>query len=66
MNCAEDYIKFLCKWLLDHCLDDMEFLAKNYDNSAVERLRMVSTTPFVRLTYTDAIEQLKKVIYESL
>ncbi|CAM6101206.1 unnamed protein product [Calypogeia fissa] len=61
MNCAEDYIKFLCQWLLDHCLDDMEFIAKNVDAGAIERLRMVATTPFVRITYTDAIEVLKKV-----
>ncbi|OAE23447.1 hypothetical protein AXG93_285s1040 [Marchantia polymorpha subsp. ruderalis] len=61
MNCAEDYIKFLCQWLLDHCLDDMEFLAKMYDKTAVERLRMVASTPFVRITYTEAVETLQKV-----
>ncbi|GBG73250.1 hypothetical protein CBR_g12968 [Chara braunii] len=61
MNCAEDYAKFLCQWLLDHCLDDMELMAKLYDKAAVDRLRMVATTPFERITYTDAIEVLKKV-----
>ncbi|KAA3468283.1 asparaginyl-tRNA synthetase family protein [Gossypium australe] len=28
MNCAEAYVKYLCKWLLEKCLDDMEFMAK--------------------------------------
>ncbi|KAK7842295.1 asparagine--trna ligase [Quercus suber] len=27
MNCAEAYVRFLCQWLLDNCLDDMEFMA---------------------------------------
>ncbi|KAL2653357.1 hypothetical protein R1flu_021485 [Riccia fluitans] len=61
MNCAEDYVKFLSQWLLDHCLDDMEYIVKMYDKGAVERLRMVATTPFVRITYTEAVEMLQKV-----
>ncbi|MBA0827434.1 hypothetical protein Goarm_012216, partial [Gossypium armourianum] len=31
MNCAEAYVKYMCKWLLEKCLDDMEFMAKSYD-----------------------------------
>lgn len=61
MNCAEDYVKFLCKWLLEHCLDDMEFMAKMYDKTAVDRLRHVTTSPFARISYTEAIEILEKV-----
>ncbi|OMO65929.1 Aminoacyl-tRNA synthetase, class II (D/K/N) [Corchorus olitorius] len=26
MTCAEAYVKYLCKWLLEKCLDDMEFM----------------------------------------
>ncbi|PPR81471.1 hypothetical protein GOBAR_AA39236 [Gossypium barbadense] len=29
MNCAEAYVKYMCKWLLEKCLDDMEFMAKS-------------------------------------
>ncbi|WVZ88932.1 hypothetical protein U9M48_035399 [Paspalum notatum var. saurae] len=47
MNCAEKYVQYLCKWLLDHCREDMEFMVKNYDKSAIERLEPVSSTPFV-------------------
>ena len=61
MNCAEDYVRFLCQWLLDHCLDDMQFMASMYDKSAVDRLKMVAATPFIRITYTEAIEILEKV-----
>lgn len=61
MNCAEDYVRFMCQWLLDHCLEDMKFLSSMYDKSAVDRLQMVASTPFVRITYTEAIETLEKV-----
>ncbi|MCL7032301.1 hypothetical protein MKW94_025847 [Papaver nudicaule] len=60
MNCAEAYVKFLCRWLLDNCLDDMEFMVKNVDETAIDRLRLVSSTPFERITYTDAIALLEK------
>ncbi|KAL8160827.1 hypothetical protein V2J09_012316 [Rumex salicifolius] len=60
MNCAEAYVKFLCQWLLDNCYDDMEFVAKNFDKGCIDRLRMVATTPFERVTYTEAVELLKK------
>ena len=66
MNCAEDYVRFLCQWLLDHCLDDMKFMATMYDKSAVDRLRMVASTPFKRITYTEAIEILEKVVLIAL
>ena len=61
MNCAEAYVKFMSLWLLDHCLDDMEFMVKNFDKTAIERLKMVASTPFVRITYTEAVALLEKV-----
>eukprot|EP00252_Welwitschia_mirabilis_P014956 TRINITY_DN33045_c0_g1_i1.p1 TRINITY_DN33045_c0_g1~~TRINITY_DN33045_c0_g1_i1.p1 ORF type:complete len:570 (+),score=138.73 TRINITY_DN33045_c0_g1_i1:197-1906(+) len=61
MNCAEDYVKFLCRWLLENCLDDVEFISKMYDKTAVDRLRSIISSDFVRITYTEAIDILKKV-----
>lgn len=61
MNCAEDCVKFLCKWLLEHCADDMEFMSNMFDKTALDRLRLVATSPFARITYTEAIEILEKV-----
>lgn len=61
MNYAESYIKFLCKWLLDHCLEDMEFMVKNFDKTAIERLKLVSSTPFERVSYTRAVQLLENV-----
>ncbi|GAB2247450.1 hypothetical protein Droror1_Dr00007332 [Drosera rotundifolia] len=61
MNCAEAYVKFMCQWLLDNCLDDMEFMAKNFDKAAIERLKMVASTPFERISYTEAVSLLENV-----
>ncbi|KAF8034071.1 hypothetical protein BT93_C0372 [Corymbia citriodora subsp. variegata] len=62
MNCAEAYVKFLCKWLLDDCLDDMEFMAKNFDKTCIDRLRMVASTPFERISYTEAVDLLVEAV----
>ncbi|GFS43276.1 class II aminoacyl-tRNA and biotin synthetases superfamily protein [Actinidia rufa] len=64
MKCAEAYVKFLCQWLLDNCLDDMEFMVKNFDKSAIDRLRMVASTNFVRLSYTEAVAILEEASKE--
>ncbi|XP_077210214.1 asparagine--tRNA ligase, cytoplasmic 1-like [Tasmannia lanceolata] len=61
MNCAEAYVKFLCQWLLDNCLDDMEFMVKNFDKTAIDRLKLVSSSPFERISYTEAVELLQNV-----
>ncbi|CAM0957811.1 unnamed protein product [Alopecurus aequalis] len=58
MNCAESYVQYLCKWLLKHCREDMEFMVKNVDKTAIERLELVSSTPFERISYTKAVEIL--------
>lgn len=61
MNCAEDCVKFLCKWLLENCADDMKFMSNMFDKTALDRLHLVATSPFARITYTQAIEILEKV-----
>ncbi|KAL3532571.1 hypothetical protein ACH5RR_006092 [Cinchona calisaya] len=64
MNCAEAYVKFLCQWLLDHCLDDMEFMAKFIDKTAIDRLRMVASSNFFRISYTEAVAILEEASKE--
>ncbi|CAI9107917.1 OLC1v1007400C1 [Oldenlandia corymbosa var. corymbosa] len=60
MKCAESYVKFLCQWLLDHCFDDMELMAKNVDGTAIDRLKAVASSDFHRISYTDAVAILEK------
>lgn len=61
MNLAEAYVQFVSQRLLDRCLDDMELMVKFVDKTAIERLRMVASTPFVRITYTEAVKKLQEV-----
>jgi asparaginyl-tRNA synthetase len=59
MNCAENYLKYVLKYLLDNCLEDIEFFDQFIENGLVKRLENVIHSPFERLSYTDAIKLLK-------
>jgi len=59
MDLAEDFLKFLMKYALDQCFDDLEFLNKMYDHELIDRLKHILNSKFERLTYTEAIDILK-------
>jgi asparaginyl-tRNA synthetase len=59
MDLAEDFLKYLMQYALDHCFDDLEFLNKMYDPELIDRLKQVIDIRFERLTYTEAIDILK-------
>jgi len=58
MDLAEDMLKYLIRYALDTCMDDLEFLCKMYDNELLTRLNFILENPFERLTYTKAVEIL--------
>jgi asparaginyl-tRNA synthetase len=58
MNLAEEFLKYLIQYALDHCADDLAFLNELYDKGLIERLRSVVAQPFERLTYTKAVDVL--------
>lgn len=60
MDLAEDFLKYLIRYALENCKDDLEFLNKMYDNELLERLLFVVNNNFERLEYTKAIEILEK------
>ena len=59
MDLAEEFIQYCITYALDHCKDDIDFLAKMYDAELPERLRGVVASEFVRLPYTEGVEILK-------
>ncbi len=59
MDLAEDFIKYLVKYALDNCMDDLKFLNDMFDKELIERLRGVIDTEFVRLTYTEGVKILE-------
>ncbi|MDP4283256.1 MAG: asparagine--tRNA ligase [Bacteroidota bacterium] len=72
MNIAEEFIKYIIKYALDHNRDDLDFLAarlveeekqkpqqERSEMGLIEKLEFVINNDFERLTYTEAIEILK-------
>ncbi|MCL1938088.1 MAG: asparagine--tRNA ligase [Candidatus Azobacteroides sp.] len=60
MDIAEDFVKYVIAYVMQHCKDDIEFLNKMYDNELIDRLNFVIHNRFVRLTYSEGIEILEK------
>ena len=59
MSLAEEMVQYLIKDALEHCSEDLELFNKFVDKTLLERLNAVATTPFKRVTYTEAIDILE-------
>ncbi len=46
MDLAEDFLKYLIKYALENCMDDLEFLNNMIDKELLERLRFVVDNEF--------------------
>ncbi|MDO4695303.1 MAG: asparagine--tRNA ligase [Porphyromonas sp.] len=62
MDLAEEFIKYLVKWALEHCADDIEFLNNMIDKELRSRLEFVLEHDFVRLGYTEGIKILEDAV----
>jgi asparaginyl-tRNA synthetase len=60
MDLAEELVKYLIADVRKHCPEEMEFFAKFVDKELLGRLDFVLDRPFQRITYTDAVDLLKK------
>ena len=60
MDTAEDMIKYIIRTVMEKCPDEMNFFSSFVDKGLKERLEHVASSDFVRVTYTDAAEILKK------
>lgn len=60
MDLAEEFLKYLVRYALDNCRDDLAFLEKMYDTELTDRLRFVADSEFVRLEYTEGVEILMR------
>ncbi|MCR9226504.1 MAG: asparagine--tRNA ligase [Flavobacteriaceae bacterium] len=72
MDLAEDFIKYIIQYVLDHCQDDLDFLEKRLldeekvkpqnersEMALIEKLKFVVENNFKRVSYTEAIDILK-------
>jgi len=60
MDLAEDFLKYLVQYTLDHNFDDLQFLNNMFDKELIERLRSIVEVKYERLSYTEAVEILMK------
>ncbi len=60
MQLAEDMLKYVISYVLEHCSQDIEFFNRFFDKGLIERLNNIVNSDFAKVSYTDAIELLKK------
>lgn len=60
MTVAEEFLKSVFSYVLDHCADDMAFFSQWVEKGVADTLRTVVDTPFTHMTYTDAVAELVK------
>ena len=60
MDLAEEFIKYCIGYALEHCSDDIDFLAEHFDKDLKERLDFVVRNDFVRLPYSEGIKILEE------
>lgn len=60
MDIAEDMIKYIFSYVIEHCPEEMEFFNNFIDKGLLERLQNVINSDFARISYTDAVKELEK------
>jgi asparaginyl-tRNA synthetase len=60
MRLAEDFLKYVIRYVLDHCQDDLEFFNQRIDDTVLSTLQHVVNSEFAHLTYTEAISILEQ------
>lgn len=59
MDLAEELLKYVIRYALEKCREDLEFLNKMYDKELLARLMHVAKSDFQRITYTEGVDILK-------
>ena len=55
---AESLLKHLLSDVLEHCQKDLELFNRYIEKGVIDKLERVVDTDFVRITYTEAVDQL--------
>jgi asparaginyl-tRNA synthetase len=56
---AEDFLRAMCAAAVQRCPKELEFLEKQYKVITVADIAKLAETKFARITYTDAVKELK-------
>ena len=60
MRLAEDMIKYIINYVLENAPEEMNFFNSFIDKGLIERLNNIVNSEFGRVTYTEAVDLLKK------
>ena len=60
MDIMEDMLKFIVKYVLEHCKDEMEFLDKFVEKGLLNKLNKLINSKFTRICHEDVITILKE------
>ena len=60
MDLIEDMVKYCINYCLENAPEEMKFFEKMIDKDCINRIRKVADSEFKRMTYSEAIELLKK------
>jgi len=60
MDLAEEMLKYLLNDVVEHCQEDMALFDKFIEKGLIDKLRHVIDNDFVRVSYSDAVEELLK------
>ncbi len=58
-NLAEEFLKYIFKYVMETCPEDMEFFNQRIDNTVLETANNIINNDFARITYTEAIKLLE-------
>ncbi len=61
MDLAEEFIKYIFAYVLEHCPDDMDFFNSRINKDVIDNLSGIIKSTFERITYTDAVEHPGKI-----
>jgi asparaginyl-tRNA synthetase len=60
ISLAEDFLKYIFKYCLDNCAEDMQFFDQRIQKGVIANLENIVKSEFKIITYTDAVDVLLK------
>ena len=64
MKLAEEFLRFLCRKVVEKGEKELVFLENQYKRISLEDLKNLADTPFAHMSYTDAIQELKRAVIQ--
>lgn len=62
MALAEDMLKYVLRYVMDTCPDELDLFNRFVDKGLIKRLEHVANSTFARVTYTEAVQILQDAV----